>query len=437
MNYTFVSIDNYQILVHNRHGFMTLEDAIKLLNDKPNEIKNDLDARSNNEENQDIKCISYLDKTYYSLDVILLAAFYYNYKSAFKLYESALKKQILFTNFVDKTMSEEKVSLKKLTHIINDSKNLIRSFYKLGNAGQENNNYGNPGCITIESLQMLIQLIKDNYNFPDDFGKINDFSTLLDILYYTNSTFFEKEPSEIEFGNDDDICYATKTMYNIIKKKPFASGNEIIASFITYYYLDQSNLIENDDEKITTCEDISLACGLIINSNDNNAVDTLKKVKSLLAKHYSLSNSNSVNQLSDIIDTSKEGIINYIISAIENFSGYQGYYDYYRGKSCVYKIHYHGKYNHIFLNKAKTFLSNNTLFFKGTLHCFTEAPNDLLDRETFLKNIIEEINARSYHDIIIPFLNKLKDKVKPHFNLDSISIKFDFEIKTKVEDDSD
>ena len=40
-----------------------------------------------------------------------------------------------------------------------------------------------------------------------------------------------------------------------------------------------------------------------------------------------------------IFDTSKEGIIEYIISSIEDFSGYQGYYDFYKGKSKIGRAH--------------------------------------------------------------------------------------------------
>lgn len=57
------------------------------------------------------------------------------------------------------------------------------------------------------------------------------------------------------------------------------------------------------------------------------------------------------------------------------------------------------------------------------------------DRDEFLKDIVEEIRIRSYSDVITPFLNSLKKKVKPYFDLDSISIKFDFDIKTKFDED--
>lgn len=49
--------------------------------------------------------------------------------------------------------------------------------------------------------------------------------------------------------------------------------------------------------------------------------------------------------------------------------------------------------------------------------------------------MVEEIRIRSYSDVITPFLNSLKKKVKPYFDLDSISIKFDFDIKTKFDED--
>lgn len=436
MDYEFISIDNYQILVHDHRGFMSLTDVIKLLNGKQNEIKSDLDSRADNENNTDVDRISYLSEVYYSLDIIVLNAFDYDYKIAFKLYESALKNKIVFTDFVKDTMTTEKASFKKLNAIVRNNKNLIKAFYKYEDTVKEDDYYGNPGYITLESLQILIGLIKESYDFDDNFGVIKDYSTLLDILYFTNSAFFDDDSKEIEFG-EDDIAYAVKTMYNIIKKKPFVSGNEIIAAFIAYYYLEQSNLIEDEGTKITTCEDIILASGLIINSTDDNVVNTLKKAKSLLAKHYAFSNSQTMDKLKPIIDTSKEGIMNYIISSIEDFHGYQGYYEYYKGKSCVYKIHYHGSYNGIYLNESKTFISDKTLYFKGNLYCFSEAPSDLIDRETFLKDIVEEIKYRSYNDVIIPFLKKIKNKVKPYFDLDSISIKFDFETKIKFDEDYD
>lgn len=59
----------------------------------------------------------------------------------------------------------------------------------------------------------------------------------------------------------------------------------------------------------------------------------------------------------------------------------------------------------------------------------------MTDRDEFLKDIVEEIRIRSYDDVITPFLNSLKKKVKPYFDLDSISIKFDFDIKTKFDED--
>lgn len=434
MDYKFITIDDNQILLYEQRGFMSLANVIKLFNGAQENIKNDLNGRADSKGNTIVDRITYHEDSFYSLDIIVLTAFDYDYKVAFKLYESASNKKIIFTDFVKKTIAEEKTSFERLSLIIKSNKELIDSFYKYVNTGQEINSFGNIGHISIESLQILIGLIKENYNFGDDFGIIRDYSTLLDILYFTNSASFENNSNEIVF-DDDDVSYIVKTMYNIIKKKPFVYGNEIIAAFIAYYYLEQSSMIEDEGNNITTCNDITLACGLIINSTDDNAVDTLKKVKSLLAKHYALTSSKTMHQLGPIIDTSKEGVMNYIISSIEDFCGYQGYYDYFKGKSCVYKLHYHGSYNGISLNKAKTFLSDKTLFFNGTIHCYLEAPSDLEDRDTFLKEIVEEIKVRSYNDVILPFLEKIKNNVKPYYDLDSIAIKFEFETKIKYDED--
>ena len=433
MDYKLISIDKYKVLINNNRGYMALSDLEKLFNDNRSNIKTNLDNIIDSNSNKD-NCITYLNESYYSLDIIVLASFDYDYKYAFKIYEIALKNGIVFTDFITKTINEEKASFKKLNSIVDLNKNMINAFYKYDTVEDNTNIYGNPGHITLESLKILIGIIKDKYNLSDNFGVIKDYSSLMDILYFTNSASYQEKSDEIDFGKDDDISYIVKTMYNIIKKKPFVNGNEIISSFIAYYYLNQANMIEYEGERITTSEDICLATGLILNSKDDNIVDTLKKVKSLLTKHY---DSITTNILWPIIDTSKEKIMDYIISSIEHFSGYQGYYDYFKGKNYVYKIHYHGKYNNFSLNKDKSSLSDNTLFFKGTLHCFSEAPSDLENRNEFLKNIVEEIKIRSYNDVIIPFLDELKNKVKPYFDLDSISIDFDFDIKTKFDEDYD
>lgn len=434
MDCKFITINDFQILLNNDNAYMSLKDISLLFKCDFNALKNDFDKRTSDDETDRI---SHLNETYYSLDLIISSSFDYDYKEAFKLYESSLKKGIVFKESVKKTMSEAKTFFEKMNLVIEDNQDLVKTFYKLEDTGNELDVYGNPGYISLENLQILIGLLKDKYDFGEDFGIIRDYSTLVDILYFVNSASFIGKDEEIDIGKDDDIAYIVKTIYNIVKKKPFVKGNETIAAFIAYYYLEQAELEKDEDSKVTTCNDIALAVGLIINSNDNNVIETLKKAKSLLAKHYALSDSQTTYELTPITDTSKEGIMNYIISSIENFHGYQGYYDYFKGKSYVYKIHYHGFYNEFSLNKAKTFISNNTLFFKGVLHCFSEAPNGLTDRDSFLEGIVEEIKIRSYNDVITPFLKKLKAKVKPYFDLNSIDIKFDFEIKTKFSENYD
>ncbi len=434
MDYKFITIDGYQILVDNKRGFMNLTDIAKMLNCEVEKIKDPLNVSADSKLYTDTNVISCSDKTYYSLDVVAIFIFDYDYKIAFKLYESALNNGLIFNEYIKHKIDEEKKTYNELRSIVKEQEDVIDTFYKYYDAGNENNSNGDYSFISTESLQFLISLIKDIYDFGDGFGVIRDYSLLLDILYGINSALGDDE-DEIKFDEYDCVSYIVKTMYNIIKKKPFIKGNEIIAYFIAYYYLINSELIEEEEAKITSSEDLCLAIGLIMSSNDDNAVDSLKKAKSLLAKHYDLPNYNYEKKPVSIFDTSKEGTIEYIISSIEDFSGYQGYYDFYKGKSIVYKIHYHGRYANFSLNRAKTFLSNNTLYFKGVLYCYSEAPTDLRDRDEFLKDIVEEIRIRSYSDVITPFLNSLKKKVKPYFDLNSISIKFDFDIKTKFDED--
>ena len=360
----------------------------------------------------------------------------FNFKASFSLFDSVLSNGINLLSETKETINNEKESFKILSTITSNNSKLVTSYEKYLDTGNEIKTYGHQVFISLETIQILISLLKENNDLNKDFGEIRDYSLLIDILYDIGTfEFNELNKKDDSFLDEDDISSILEVAFKIIKYKPFINGNELIALFVIIYSLEKSGLLLEEGFNIVSEQDINLSLGLILNSNEENLIETLKQVKSLLSKHYFLSNYfNNEYKLKPIVDTSLEGIINYIITSIQEFYANQGYYDYFKSKNGeVYKLHYRGVYNNFSLDSTKTFVLNKTLFFKGKLYCFSSLPLDLENKDKFINEIIDEIKSRSYEDVIIPFLNKLKKKVEPYFDLDSISIKFDFEIKTKFD----
>lgn len=108
MDYKFITIDGYQILVDNKRGFMNLTDIAKMLNCEVEKIKDPLNVSAGSKIYTDTNVISCSDKTYYSLDVVVIFIFDYDYKIAFKLYESALNNGLIFNEYINHKIDEEK-----------------------------------------------------------------------------------------------------------------------------------------------------------------------------------------------------------------------------------------------------------------------------------------------------------------------------------------
>lgn len=441
MIYNFLNFNNYQLLVSDKNNaYISEKNITRFLNDDKDidKIIADLNKRCENNSSiyKDISYIEFNGDVYFLLDIVILSLLDFNFKASFSLFDSVLSNGISLLSETKETINNEKESFKILSTITSNNSKLITSYKKYLNTGNEIKTYGHQVFISLETIQILISLLKENNDLNEDFGEIRDYSLLIDILYDVGTfEFNELNKKDDLFIDEDDISSILEVAFKIIKYKPFINGNELIALFVVIYSLEKSGLLLEEELDVINSEDINLSLGLILNSNEENLIETLKQVKSLLSKHYFLSNDlNNEYKLKPIVDTSLEGIINYIITSIEEFYGNQGYYDYFKSKNGeVYKLHYCGGYNNFSLDSAKTFITNKSLCFTATLYCFSSLPSDLENKDNFINGIVDEIKSRSYKDVIIPFLNKLKKKVKPYFDLDSISIKFDFEIKTKFD----
>ena len=94
-----ILVDEFTILIHDNYGFMSLDNIVKIFSCTKDKIKNDLN---------DKEYISYHNEKYYSLNIIIMNAFDYDYKIAFRLYDIATKKKVILTDFVNKRLKEEK-----------------------------------------------------------------------------------------------------------------------------------------------------------------------------------------------------------------------------------------------------------------------------------------------------------------------------------------
>ena len=277
--------------------------------------------------------------------------------------------------------------------------------------------------IIIELYQQIIEDAKIRYNFPDDFGVEKEPGNLEKILdVYSNVDFgFEKNPVEDQLA---------RYFYSIVTEQPFVNYNNEIATIFLLYFLDNINYIVKEDVRnLFNSSDIVGMITLIENSSLEQKEEVIEKIKKMLI----VSPYNYYKKVDKAFATLKENntynnVVNYIVAFIENYYGYQGYYEFYKYReSSVLKIHYHGEYNKFKLNIADSIQNYNTLVFDVYATAYMEAPIGLAHRDEIIEELYKEIKARSYDDIIKDKLMKaLRLKLVPYFCLKDINIEFNF-----------
>ncbi len=277
--------------------------------------------------------------------------------------------------------------------------------------------------IIIELYQQIIEDAKIRYHFPDDFGIEKEPGSLEKILdVYSNVDFgFEKNPVEDQLA---------RYFYSIVTEQPFVNYNNEIATIFLLYFLDNINYIVKEDVRnLFNSSDIVAMITLIENSLPEQKEEVIEKTKKMLI----VSPYNYYKKVDKAFATLKENntynnVVNYIVAFIENYYGYQGYYEFYKYReSSVLKIHYHGEYNKFKLNVADSIQNYNTLVFDVYATAYMEAPIGLVHRDEIIEDLYKEIKVRSYDDIIKDKLMKaLRLKLVPYFYLKDINIEFNF-----------
>lgn len=278
------------------------------------------------------------------------------------------------------------------------------------------------------TLKKLIESVKNRYHLSDDFGKEKQ-ENALDYVIYLHDT--DQEDEEITVEGE-----TSKFLYYLLKEKPFVEGNEEIAVLIALYFLNDYQLLYDNGKMRIHPTDFAYAISLMQNTALSKN-ETIQKIKYLFVQDLD-PHQEKLETLFECVkkDNSFENVIQYVVAFIENYVGYQGYYDYYKGSSCVYKIHYHGEYHYFKLNVAQTMKLENTLCFDGLATAYMEAPESLENRDEVIASLYQEIQYRSYDDVIEKELKKsLIQKLKPYYDISQIQLQLN--IKWKIEVNSE
>ena len=125
------------------------------------------------------------------------------------------------------------------------------------------------------------------------------------------------------------------------------------------------------------------------------------------------------------LNSTLENVYRYIVYFTENYRGYQGFYEFYRGKIVgAYKIHYNGIYTNFRFNYTQSLMEKNTLVFDADALAFTEAPTDLKHRNYIMQALFDEIKERSYECIMEQYIESLKKELDQYYDISSLNFKF-------------
>lgn len=280
----------------------------------------------------------------------------------------------------------------------------------------------------VDAINRLIERVKKALQLSDDFGKEKEGCSF---AYILNQMDLD---SEMVANSLEEK--ASAYFYTLIKEKPFIEGNEEIACLVALYYLNANQILFANETMMIHPSDFAYALSYVEDASLSKK-EVIAKIKYLFAQNPNPNNDVLKERLSLLKrDNSYENVIHYVVAFIEAYHGYQGYYDYYQGEYCVYKLHYHGEYRYFKLNIAQTMALENTLCFDVLATAFMEAPTSLENRDKVIESLYHEIQYRSYHDVIQEDLMKaLAQQIKSYYDFRRIHLKFNIKWKFEVESD--
>lgn len=421
-----IKINNnlYSLLQKGDNLYISHNDLIKII---PNcdKIINELDGYEDD-------IIIYNKELYYDINILLMIA---SDNSIKKEIVGQIEPKYVWNYLLDAINNYSTINQNNL-YYLNNYSDYFKTLKKL------NNDDFYSKCIHVFDYKYAsyyldtLSDIRKKYNLDQSFGVLKD-NIDLDFLIY-DSYFL---PNVVITAS----LNAANIFYTIVKEKPFVSYNYEIAAIIAldslnenkeiYINYENNGLINFNDRLVVSSSDLIKAIAIIEENNNKSREEVVLMLNPLFAEYFSDIDI-EMERLLDAVkaDPSLENIYQYIIYFTKSYIGYQGYYDYFgSNNSCVYKIHYHGKYENFRLNISKTMAAGNILIFDGDATAYMEAPNDLEHRSSTITGLYDEIQQRSYTDILDKYFKQLKMNLGEYFS--NIDIQFD--LKWHIEIDTD
>lgn len=279
----------------------------------------------------------------------------------------------------------------------------------------------------IDYLKYL-EKIRELNNLSEDFGVLKD---EIDFNKIISESFLDIDDVNTSFN-------AANILYMIVKEKPFVKYNYEIAiilaakslkdtNFFIKRYDEWDNIINKRNDINVSSSDMLYAINYIEDNIDKPRIDVIKNLESIFDdKPLEIKDYQKEKLLNEVkLNSTLENIYRYIVYFTENYRGYQGFYEFYRGKIVgAYKIHYNGIYTNFRFNYTQSLMEKNTLVFDADALAFTEAPTDLKHRNYIMQALFDEIKERSYECIMEQYIESLKKELDQYYDISSLHFKF-------------
>lgn len=279
----------------------------------------------------------------------------------------------------------------------------------------------------IDYLKYL-EKIRELNNLSEDFGVLKD---EIDFNKIISESFLDIDDVNTSFN-------AANILYMIVKEKPFVKYNYEIAiilaakslkdtNFFIKRYDEWDNIINKRNDINVSSSDMLYAIKYIEDNIDKPRIDVIKNLESIFDdKPIEIKDYQKEKLLNEVkLNSTLENVYRYIVYFTENYRGYQGFYEFYRGKIVgAYKIHYNGIYTNFRFNYTQSLMEKNTLVFDADALAFTEAPTDLKHRNYIMQALFDEIKERSYKCIMEQYIESLKKELNQYYDISSLNFKF-------------
>lgn len=269
--------------------------------------------------------------------------------------------------------------------------------------------------IALYDLFPFIDEVKERYSLGKDFGEFEDYDKAEKVFEDAFENMGEERKSKEWYG--------AKLFYNIYTSKPYKKDNDKLALIALYVFLYENKMLYDDFDVVYSSVDFMNILSVMKESKDSTEEEMIERLIPLL----SVSEKRRIRKSEKDLEIYKknptrENVIRYIVSYLEENHYHQGYYEYFssKNKECL-KLRYRGYHYNLRLNYTES-MERKALVFDTDALAYIEAPTLLAERNGFVINRFEEIKERNKKDIIEQIHEDIKKKLGKEFDMKSITI---------------